>query len=257
MKQQLQYRIPGYQLLVLLLMFSLLGCSTHGIARNHLDRNEVMKLVVEEADAQGVDPALALAIAQVESDFNPSVVSHKGARGVMQIMPKTGREEFGLNPAMLFDPRTNIRTGITFIKQLKERYGREDIALSHYNGGSRVRGSNGELNVIPATRGYVNKVQNKAAFYRATSPLLTAGPALNARNKTPATVPFAGPSYVEMQKRAERLRQLRQKNLQLAKKVRVSADPYLKNYQAAVSTTNVGSVSKRQQVLQWESVYPD
>jgi len=236
------HRTSRYPLFSLLLMFSLLGCSADSLARNHLDRDEVMRLVVEEANAQGIDPALALAIAQVESDFNPTVVSHKGARGVMQIMPKTGLEEFGINPALLFDPRTNIRTGITFIKQLTQRYGREDIALSHYNGGSAVRRPNGELKVISYTRGYVNKVQDKAAIYRATSPLLLSDVSV-------------GTSYRKMQKRAKQLQKLRQKNLRLSKIVSTSVDPYLNNYQAAVPMIRSNSINKRQQVLQWESVY--
>jgi hypothetical protein len=126
-----------------------------------------MQAVVDEAVRQDFSPSLALAIAHVESNFNPRATSHAGARGVMQIMPATGRGEFGLRAAQLYDRDTNIRTGIKFMKQLINTYdGRVDIALSHYNGGSRVRGKYGRLSIIPATRGYVTKVQSKARDYQ-------------------------------------------------------------------------------------------
>lgn len=53
---------------------------------------EIKRLLVREANrSQHVPPSLALAVAQAESNFNPDAESHAGARGVMQIMPATGR----------------------------------------------------------------------------------------------------------------------------------------------------------------------
>ena len=137
-------------------------------------RNEVMQMVVEEADRQHFSPALALAVAKVESDFNPLVESHVGARGVMQIMPKTAEEDLGIRVSQLYNPRVNINGGIRFLKHLVRSYdGRIDIALSHYNGGSRVRRDDGSLRVLPATKAYVNKVMKNARKYRA-HPLVVA-----------------------------------------------------------------------------------
>ncbi len=108
----------------------------------------------------------ALAVAHAESNFDPRAQSHKGARGVMQIMPATARGEYGIDPDDLWHPRTNIRLGIHFLRRLLERYqGRTDLALSYYNGGSRV-GSLPRARVIPATRRYVAKVQNLQVMYR-------------------------------------------------------------------------------------------
>ncbi|MGB2123497.1 MAG: lytic transglycosylase domain-containing protein, partial [Candidatus Puniceispirillaceae bacterium] len=97
-------------------------------------------MIVNEArKTTHVTPSVALAVAKIESGFRPHVVSSAGAIGVMQIMPRTGRDVFGLNRTELFDPAVNIRAGVTFLNQLIERYdGRIDLALSHYNGGSRV-----------------------------------------------------------------------------------------------------------------------
>ncbi len=91
-------------------------------------RLSIQRMVVAEARNMGIPPGLALAVAQAESDFNPRVLSHKGARGVMQIMPRTAWEEYGIAPDQLWQPRINIRLGLHFLKRLLHRYrGRVDL----------------------------------------------------------------------------------------------------------------------------------
>ena len=122
-------------------------------------RGDVRRLVVEEAMNSHVPPSLAMAVAKVESDFQPKALSHAGARGVMQIMPATARGEYGIQPGLLWNPRINVRLGLHFLQRLLKRYrGRVDLALSYYNGGSAV-GTLPHARVIPATRKYVDKVQ--------------------------------------------------------------------------------------------------
>ena len=129
-------------------------------------REAIMSLVREEARHMVVPVALALAVAHTESYFNPRVESHKGARGVMQIMPRTGWEEYGVRPDELWKPRLNIRIGLHFLRRLLERYrGRIDLALSYYNGGSAV-GDLPHARVMPATRKYVVKVRGLERKYR-------------------------------------------------------------------------------------------
>ncbi len=254
------------QWVVVIVFIVLTVLSSQSFARFSLDRDTVKDIVIEEARLQGVDPALALAVAQVESDFDPNVVSHKGARGVMQIMPRTAREEFGINPTLLFDARTNIRTGVTFLKQLQNRYGNVEFALSHYNGGSRVTKPDGSYQVIPVTRGYVDKVLSKMKRFQ--------------KDVAPAWLGYTSistPSYRDMKEKAKdsldirsKLYRLRQKNMHLAKVVNTRVDPYLDNYQSTfvrrhrAPKTERQSISsgyasnqseRRQQVLQWESVY--
>lgn len=131
-----------------------------------LDRDTIRRLVFDEAQRMGIEPGLALGVAHAESYFDPSAESHKGARGVMQIMPATARGEYGLHEDILWQPRVNIRIGLHFLKHLLERYqGRAAFALSWYNGGSRV-GPPDNPKVIPATKGYVAKVQRLAQRYR-------------------------------------------------------------------------------------------
>lgn len=129
------------------------------------DTEAIRAYVISESRRHGVPPSLALAVAHVESTFRPHVVSHAGAVGVMQIMPATARGEFGVSRQKLFDAKTNITLGVRFLKHLHSVYRRWDIALSHYNGGSAVRRPDGRLRVIPATRGYVQKVMRLEQDY--------------------------------------------------------------------------------------------
>lgn len=129
------------------------------------ERHEIRAMVIEEAKRMGVSVSLALAVAHVESNFNPVARSHVGAMGVMQIMPKTGKEEYGINTRELKNPRINIRVGVHFLKRLLEKYnGHAKYALSHYNGGSAT-GEWPNVRVIPATRDYVRMVLAKQKEY--------------------------------------------------------------------------------------------
>ena len=135
---------------------------------HHMTEDRLKQMIVQEAaKTTNVTPSVALAVAKIESGFQPHVVSSAGAIGVMQIMPRTGRDLFGLSRAELFDPAINIRAGVTFLDQLINRYGgRVDLALSHYNGGSRVT-AGPQPKIIPVTRGYVIKVLAAAQAYQA------------------------------------------------------------------------------------------
>lgn len=144
------------------------GCGTIADANPHrpVPRHEVKQLVVQEAERLRVPISLALAVAHVESNFNPRARSSKGARGVMQIMPLTAKGEYGIAAKLLWNPRLNIRLGLHFLKRLIHRYdGRVDLALSHYNGGSAV-GKPPYARVIPATKRYVAKVRRLRRHYR-------------------------------------------------------------------------------------------
>ncbi len=99
------------------------------------------ELIVAESRRHGLDPALALAVIRVESGCFNYAVSEVGALGLMQIMPATGRElatRLGIpwhGTDSLFDPRVNVRVGITYLKQLSDRYGSTHTALAAYNWG--------------------------------------------------------------------------------------------------------------------------
>ena len=98
---------------------------------------DLSNLIIQEAQAQGVDPGIALAVARTESgvcQWTPSgsvVVSSAGAIGVFQLEPATAAD-LGVDPN---DVNQNIRGGITYLKQLYQKYGSWDEALAAYNWG--------------------------------------------------------------------------------------------------------------------------
>ena len=122
-------------------------------------RAEVRRIVVEESLRAGFPPSLAMAVAEAGSDFRDHALGPAGARGVMQITPKTARDLYGARPDALWDARENARMGIGYLERLIRRYqGRWDLALSHYNS------PRGRAKL--ATRAYVDKVLRLQKYYR-------------------------------------------------------------------------------------------
>ncbi|MBE0529643.1 MAG: lytic transglycosylase domain-containing protein [Rhodospirillales bacterium] len=158
-------------------------------------RANIERLVVEEASRQGVPASLALAVAKVESNFNPRAESSAGARGVMQIMPKTARDLYGVGAADLWDAGLNIRIGVDYLKKLYSQYGgRWDLALSHYNGGSRV-GTPPNARVIPATQGYVDSVLAWQRRFERTNTLVAMAGAVENRDRQVQRISDARAEY--------------------------------------------------------------
>lgn len=130
-----------------------------------VDRIE-QTIIRESLKSRFVSPSLALAVAETESSFRPNVVSHAGAVGVMQIMPATAYGMYKVKKEALFNPLTNIRIGVQFLDHLIKKYdGRIDLALSHYNGGSRVI-KDGKARVLPYTLNYVARILDRSKHYK-------------------------------------------------------------------------------------------
>jgi hypothetical protein len=122
-------------------------------------------MIAKAARLFGVDSALVRAVIAVESAFNRYARSHKGARGLMQLMPATGRQ-YGVVNA--YDPWQNIRGGTAHLKDLIDEFDDVNLALAAYNAGSTPVRRYGGIPPYKETRNYVRKVM---AIYRAGSRL--------------------------------------------------------------------------------------
>jgi soluble lytic murein transglycosylase-like protein len=114
-------------------------------------------LVDAISSTHGVDPALVHAVIKTESNFNRWAVSRKGALGLMQLIPSTGRR-YGVRD--FFDPQQNISGGVRYLKFLLEKFnGNLDLSLAAYNAGENLVQKLGRIPAIPETVNYVHKVR--------------------------------------------------------------------------------------------------
>ena len=112
--------------------------------------------ILQAAKTYHVDAALIRAIIIVESNYNPRAVSHRGAKGLMQLMPTTAK---WLGVQDSFDPALNIDAGVRYFKKLLERFDNNvQLALAAYNAGSRYVLKYGGVPPFRATRIYIRKV---------------------------------------------------------------------------------------------------
>ena len=116
-------------------------------------------LIHEKAQKYDVDPALVAAVVETESRFHPQARSAVGARGLMQLMPRTGR---WLGATNLYDPEQNVDAGVRYLKYLQDRFdGNLKKAIAAYNGGE---GNVQRYNGVPPfheTRTYVKRVLSR------------------------------------------------------------------------------------------------
>jgi tetratricopeptide (TPR) repeat protein len=172
---------------------------THGLDEDLEDealRKEALRLTYPLAHASyvwahgrehDIDPYLALATMRQESTYNPNAVSRKGARGAMQIMPRTGHlladraHHTHFTAGDLEDPVVAVGYGLKYLGLLMERFDSVyPLAVASYNGGPHnvsawLAGTGTEMPMdafvehIPfrETRGYVMKVSENYATYLA------------------------------------------------------------------------------------------
>jgi hypothetical protein len=117
-------------------------------------------LIGETAALEGVPAALVKAVIAAESAFDSQAVSHKGAQGLMQLMPDTAARMGVDNP---FEPAQNVRGGTTYLRAMIDRYGDLSRALAAYNAGPTAVDRYGGIPPYRETRDYVARV---LTYYR-------------------------------------------------------------------------------------------
>jgi soluble lytic murein transglycosylase-like protein len=122
------------------------------------DNTSYDNLILQHATTHGIDPLLVKAVMKTESNFNPRAMSHKGARGLMQLMPDTARF---MNVDDPFDPEDNIKGGTRYLKYLDETFGGNlELMLAAYNAGPG-RVIEYKMNIPPyeETKTYIQRVK--------------------------------------------------------------------------------------------------
>lgn len=143
------------------------------------------EIVVHHAESWEVNPYIVWALMKVESSFNPDSISRANARGLLQVIPKTGElisQRLGywdFGPHNLMNPELSVEFGCYYFSELMTKFhGQEMLAFSAYNGGphnmARWLEGRGELpldafiETIPfeQAREYTKKVYAYLALYR-------------------------------------------------------------------------------------------
>ncbi len=125
------------------------------------------------AERYGVETRLVEAIVQAESAGNPTAVSPKGARGLMQLMPERAAL---LGVRNSFDPHQNVDGGVRHIRDLLQNFGGDvTLAVAAYNAGEGAVRSYGGVPPFAETREYVRRVR---ALYDGGSALASKAVAL-------------------------------------------------------------------------------
>ncbi|MBI2343822.1 MAG: lytic transglycosylase domain-containing protein [Deltaproteobacteria bacterium] len=118
--------------------------------------DEFRAIIQEVARLYAIDPAIIAAIIHVESNFNPRARSHRGAMGLMQLMPGTARM---MGVSAPFDPVQNIRGGTRYFRSLLDQFeGDILLALAAYNAGPGAVARYGRIPPYGETERYVPKV---------------------------------------------------------------------------------------------------
>lgn len=155
---------------------------------------EIDGYITDSATRHGLDPLLIYSVMHQESSFKQRAISHKGARGLMQLMPGTAAR-FGVTN--IFDPRQNIEGGTRYMRFLLNRFdGDLSLALAGYNAGEGAVDKYGwRIPPYAETQEYVRRISRRYSLLRDPNAAIYAPSAsrsqmakLNAKQTVPLTI---------------------------------------------------------------------
>lgn len=121
---------------------------------------EVKQNIIRQSKSMGVEPAIMLSIAKVESGFNQNAKAGSNV-GVFQLSTATAKT-MGINP---YDLDDNIKGGIIYYKNMYNKFGSMELAVAAYNTGAGVISRNG--NTVPSyVRPFVNRIMSNYRQYK-------------------------------------------------------------------------------------------
>ncbi|MGQ9919783.1 MAG: lytic transglycosylase domain-containing protein [Desulfobacca sp.] len=123
-----------------------------------------LETVIQAASRQHkLPPALIKAVIRVESNFDPTATSPKGAQGLMQLMPQTAAALQVQDP---YDLRDNVMAGSRYLRLLLEKFGFQlPLALAAYNAGPQRVAKSQQVPPIPETQAFVRDVCHSYLTY--------------------------------------------------------------------------------------------
>jgi len=129
-----------------------------------LDSNQFDPIIADASKKYGLEAPLIKAVIKAESDFDPNAISHKGARGLMQIMPMNYRL---LNVENPFDPHQSIDAGARYLRDMMDRYnGKLNLSLAAYNAGPGAVDRHGGVPPYQETEEYIERVMRYYQRYK-------------------------------------------------------------------------------------------
>ena len=174
-------KVIGFILLTLLTIIAI----SYGIIAYHSSRTQInyQDEIREYSNKYNVDPLLTASIVKVESDFDNGAESHKGAKGLMQLLDETAKHSADVigadyYPDKLNDINYNLNLGVGYYNYLYNYYNNKELALAAYNGGvgnvdkwieqGVLDKKNPDISSIPfeETRQYVTKVMANYNVYK-------------------------------------------------------------------------------------------
>ena len=146
---------------ILRILFSVILCIFVSLSSFGATSDEIKQNIITQAKSMGVDPAIVLSIAKTESGFNQNIKSASGHVGVFQLSPATAKT-MGLNAYELND---NIKGGITYYKNMYNKFGSMELAVAAYQVGPLNISRNG--NKIPGySRSFVSRIMADYKVYK-------------------------------------------------------------------------------------------
>ena len=144
---------------------------------------EYTEYVKKYANEYNVDEYLIYAIIKAESKFESNAESHRGAKGLMQLMYSTAEDiskriNIELNENNILDPDININLGTKYISMLIQKYNNINLALAAYNAGSgnvdgwiekgTLKSDGSDIENVPftETNNYVRKILRDYEIYK-------------------------------------------------------------------------------------------
>ena len=145
------------RVLSVILLFFIVSTNVYAHSTEDVKQN-----IIKQAKAMGVEPAIVLSIAKTESGFRQEAKGAGGHIGVFQLSYTTAKN-MGLDPYNLED---NIKGGITYYKNLYDRFGSMELAVAAYNSGPEAVKRN--KNTIPHhSRHFVTRIMKDYQTYKA------------------------------------------------------------------------------------------